>query len=138
MVHNKRLDYSVIRVTIMTNIGFLGSSQTTACLWRLLVDGNEATTKYFWNHSSPYYGWFAWRGVWSTSLIDLHAGASGRPRWSSSRLSARATIHTRLGNMALVEGSTDIDQIQNHLSDGADSCLTSWLSAGSSTHWMAV
>jgi hypothetical protein len=40
--------------------------------------------------------------------------------------------------MALVEGSTDINQIQNHLSDGADSCLTSWLSAGSSTHWMSV
>ena len=62
VVHNKRLDYSVIRVTVMTMIGFLGSSQTTACLWRLLVDGNEATTKWFWNHSSPYYGWLVGRG----------------------------------------------------------------------------
>jgi hypothetical protein len=57
--HTKKLDNSVISVSVMGTIGFRGTSQTTACLWRLLVDGNtEAVTKYAWTHSSPYYGWF--------------------------------------------------------------------------------
>jgi hypothetical protein len=56
--HTKRLDNSVIRVSVSGSIGFLGKAGTTACLWRLLVDGNtEAVTKYHWTHTTSAYGW---------------------------------------------------------------------------------
>ncbi len=65
--HTKQFAETMIRVTYMDTLGFHAVCGSTACRWRLLVDGNSlAGTREYWSHSSSANGWriFPIKLVW--------------------------------------------------------------------------